>query len=175
VLLTDEQIAESQVVKYAAATEENGILTAKIAGAEPAPITPEQLSGFRAYMQEIKDAGVQIVYVNQDADWFRASIKIWYNPSEIDNRGISIIGGNEPVRETIENFLSSLPFNGQFRQDKLVDAIQQVPGVVTVIVPRIETSTTGAVWEQIEGIHLPMSGYYKVWRPEDLIIEYLPA
>lgn len=56
--LTDEELEAAQVVKNAAAVEENAIVYLKVASGTPAPLTAEQEAGLTAYMKEVKDAGV---------------------------------------------------------------------------------------------------------------------
>lgn len=172
--LTDEELETAQVVKNAAAVEENAIVYLKVASATPAPLTTEQEAGLTAYMKEVKDAGVVLRIRNTAADNYKAVLNIWYNPMILNSNGGGIVAGGEPVRECVENFLASLPFNGEYRNDALVDAIQAVEGVVIVQLESAQTKASGSsAWNYVSGYAVPYAGYYTIAQDTDLTINYI--
>jgi len=171
--LTDEDLNTAQVVKNAAAVEENAIVYLKVASATPAPLSASEEAGLTAYMKEVKDAGVVLRIRNVAADKYRATLNVWYNPMVITSTGAGIVAGGEPVRDRIKEFLKALPFNGEYRNDAMIDAVQAVEGVVMAELVTAETCQNGSsVWNQVTGYAVPYAGYYTIAQDSDLTIKY---
>lgn len=171
--LTDEQIEAMRPVKYAAAIEKAGIVYLKITGEGRTPVSPDEHAGFLAYIKEIKDAGTVIEVINVPADYFRLQITIYYDPMVLNNAGIAP-DGTTPVENTIRRFIENLPFNGEYRNAALVDALQAVEGVVIPESELAETSRNGTEWIPVEAKYNPYSGYCKIYDDADLRISYVP-
>jgi hypothetical protein len=175
--MTDEQVTAAQVVKYAAAVEKAAVVYLKIATAnsgEPAPLTPAQAEGFEAYIKEVKDAGVVVEVINEPAEYFRLTMTVYYDPMVLDDTGMAFSAGVNPVQDTIKYFIKNLPFNGEYRNVALVDALQRIEGVVIPELRLAETSRDGQSWEQIDAKSIPYSGYYKIYDDADLNITFTP-
>ncbi len=171
--LTEEELETANVVKNAAAVEENAIVYLKVASATPAPLSAAEEAGLSSYMTEIKDAGVVLRIRNVAADHYRATLRVWYNPMVLTSTGAGIVAGGEPVRDKIREFLKTLPFNGEYRNDALVDAVQAVDGVVMAELVTAETCLDGSsVWNQVVGYAVPYAGYYTIANASDLTINY---
>lgn len=171
--LTEEKIDAMKVVKHAAAVDDNAIVYVKVAKSGPATLSDDELRGLEAYFGEVKDAGVVLRVLNNEADEFKASLTVWVNPMVITSTGVGISQGNEPVRDAIERFLTTLPFNGEYRNDSLVDAVQNVEGVEIVELYNVATKVYGASeWEDVVGYSVPYSGYYKIYERTNLNITY---
>lgn len=163
--MSEDAISTARVVKYAAAVEKNAVVYIKIAGDEsgaPVQLSDEQAAGFKAYIKEIKDAGVKIEVVNLPADRYSLEMMIYYDPMVLTSTGASLLGG-DPVRDCIRNFLKDLPFNGEYRNSALVDALQRVPGVVMPELVLARKSLDGVGWQTIEAYAVPDSGYFKIY------------
>jgi hypothetical protein len=175
--MTDEQIEDARIIKYAAAVERSAVVYLKIAtqtDGAPHPVSADEKAAFVEYIGEVKDAGVVIEIVNEPAEHFRVKMDIYYNPMVINGKGQSFEGGY-PVVETIQNYIKNLPFNGEYRNAALVDALQAVDGVVIPELILAETGVDGIAWEQVKAKANPYSGYYKVYDEEnDLKINYIP-
>ncbi|MFS6554654.1 hypothetical protein VPJ68_03970, partial [Parabacteroides distasonis] len=111
---------------YAVATESNTVVYIKVARQDadgnPAKLTDTQLAGLRAYLDEIKDAGVSVQVRNEPADDMRIALVIYYDPTllSLDGNGAGILAdGSEPVREAVQSVITGLPFNGVFRKSDL--------------------------------------------------------
>lgn len=165
---TDEQIALERVVKYAAAVEQAGVVIIKVAtelDGERMPLDGDQEEALTAYLKEIKDAGVKLSLVNEEANSFTATLDIYYDPMVLNASLNSLANGGNPVREAIADFIVNLPFNGEYRNAALVDRLQLVPGVV---IPELHASA-------IDGAAIlakanPASGYMKVYDEADLVL-----
>jgi hypothetical protein len=56
----------------------------------------------------------------------------------------------------------------------LVDALQQIEGVIIPELHLAETSRDGQRWEQVNAKSIPYSGYYKIYNDDDLNITFTP-
>jgi len=176
---TDDQIEDSQVVKYSAVTEgEDGKLRIKIAGIsgdDLAPISGPQLISFTEYIKRIKDAGVKISIVNQVSDKLSLDLKIYYNPLIIDGTGQRIDGAdNTPVQNAVKTFLKNQPFNGVFVLAYLVDALQKIDGVVIPHVNQCLTKYGTFSFTSVDVQYIPDSGYLRFENDSDLTITFIP-
>ncbi|MDR3133219.1 MAG: hypothetical protein LBU42_04260 [Prevotellaceae bacterium] len=174
--LTDEQVKAAQVVRHVSASESDGIVYLKIAGdqgGDPAPLPADTYNAFKEYMAEVKDAGVVIEIINDPAKHFRLQMTVYYNPMVLNETGVSLSDGTTPVQDVIKKFIKSLPFDGEYQNAKLVDALQAVDGVVIPELHLAESSEDGFEWTQINAKEKPLSGYYKVYDESDLNITYV--
>ena len=129
--MSEEAVARAHVVKHAVAVEsvDSGVLTIKVAGERDGvrgPLSGDHERQLRAYIGEIKDAGVRIGLVNMEGDGFECELDVWFDvmrSEEVVRRGVE-----SAVRDYVEN----LPFNGVFTNMGLVDSVQGVGGVKVV-------------------------------------------
>jgi hypothetical protein len=169
--IPDSEITAAQVVKYAAAVEKSGVVYLKVSGNRE-PISEAQQTAFEAYIKDVKDAGVVVEVVNTPPQHFRLTMTVWYDPMVLDATGARMKDGTFPVKEAIENFISNLKFNGEYRNTALVDVLQQIEGVVIPELQLAELSDDGTVWTAIDAKATPNSGYCKVYEDSDLNITY---
>lgn len=162
--LTDEAIADMQIVKYASAEETNGALYVKVAkdnAGVRGQLTEDEVNALTSYMNEVKDAGVRIYIRNAPAVDFKIDITIYYNPQVLNGNGESLIDGGTPVVGAIKDYIENLPFNGEFRNVELIDRLQQVNGVV---IPELEGTysriTNEDNYSPINAKEKSYSGYY---------------
>jgi hypothetical protein len=164
---TAEDIEGFQVVKFAAATETDTTIYIKVATESAGvkqPLSAEQLAGLKAYIKEVKDAGVRVDIINAPACYLTLSMKIYYDPMVLDATGknISTSAAEETVKNAIKSYIENLPFNGEYSNMALTDVIQQVEGVKIVEITDAEESRTGSAndYTQIDVKTIPYSGYY---------------
>jgi hypothetical protein len=127
--MSDADIKAAQIVKYATAVELNGLLVVKIATGESGNLTPipeEYETAFKAYMNEIRDAGVRVSVVNQIGDRFACELTIYYDSILLESKVEGM------VLDAIKTYITGLPFNGEYSNMALVDAVQVVDGVNVV-------------------------------------------
>ena len=158
---TEGDIAAACGVKHAVAMESKdaSLLTIKVAGESGGvrkPITAEQEKQLKAYINEIKDAGVRTALVNMEADTFDCTVDIYYN-AMLDPAVVQTA-----CRDVICDYIENLPFNGEYTNMALVDRLQEVEGVKIV---ELRGSTAQAVNEstttQINARLTPAAGYFR--------------
>ena len=181
---TDAEIEASKVIKYSAVTEleAESRLIIKIAtetGDILSPVNTEQLNNFKAYIAEVKDAGVSVTIINYLPDRLRLNMRLVRDALVLDSNGMNRQEGNFPVNEVINEFLKNLPFNGQLSIQKLEQKILEVPGVNDLSIDLAETSwidptvtnTDGTAaygqWIPIDLSAIPVSGYFTINLEEE--------
>lgn len=157
--MTDGDIEAAQVVKYAAATEsaDASLLTIKVAGeadGQRAPLDAATETALLAYLREVKDAGVRIALVNQDADRFRCEVAVWYDPM------LTSATVEAACRKAIGQYIQNLPFNGEYTNMALIDALQTVEGVRIAEMKGASVQVAGEqTLTAIDARHRPVAGY----------------
>lgn len=179
-----EVIESEMVVKYASAVEYQGRLYVKVAGgtATKEPLPMAEQTALESYFSEIKDAGVILELVNEDADHYALEMDIYYDPMVFNANGLRLDSGADTVRDMIKDFVQNqIPFNGEYRNALVVDALQKLNGVVIPELKVAKTCSHAAFiagepipWQTIQAKHLPVSGYYKVYDPDDLQLTFIP-
>lgn len=171
--LTDQQIESSKVIKYCAVNEavNESRLIIKIATQDTdgnlEPISPDQLTAFKEYLNEVKDAGNTITVTNYLPDLLYLNMIIYYDPLLFSSDGTLLIDGSRPVETAINTFLKNLPFNGVLQLVKLVDALQEVQGVEIPHVTQASSAWINANSGDynspvvINVYKIPESGYFK--------------
>lgn len=168
---TEEQIEASKIVKYAAVTQPPGRLVIKIAGEVNNVLTPiptEAQISFIEYAEEFKWGGVDIDVINFLPDRLYLVIQIERDALVLDANGMSILNGNYPVNDAIQEYMKELPFDGQLVLAHLTDKLQKVPGVK---IPTILSAESSWIVAEVGGYGppqpiyiktIPVSGYFEV-------------
>lgn len=159
--MSDEEIAACRVVKHATANEEvnTSVLTIKVAGETDSgtrcPLSAELATQLSAYIAEVKDAGVKITLVNQSPDVLNCAVDVYYNPLLTSN------DVQTACRASIDQYIANLPFNGEYSNMALLNALQTVEGVKIV---NFTSATAQGVDDaqpvQINGRYTPAAGYF---------------
>ena len=164
---SDDEIAQAQVVKFAAVTESGATLYLKISGEEsgrPKKLDASQKAAFEAYLHEYKDAGVRVDVTSEQGDYLRISLDVYYNPLLLTATGQSKSDGTYPVEDAIKSYIEQLPFNGEYRNNALVDAIQQTTGVVMVQLHSAAQSVDNVTYNPVTAFCTPFAGYFEYDR-----------
>lgn len=160
--MTDEEITAARVVKHAVADESDdaSLLTIKVAGEQGGrrcPLDAQTESQLKAYIAEIKDAGVRTSLVNIAPDRFNCELDIYFDPMLLASAVEST------CREAIQNYIENLPFNGEYTNMALVDQLQKIDGVR---IPELRSATTVAAGESvvtaIDARCVPAAGYFEM-------------
>ena len=107
------------------------IVNVKVAKQEPPiKLTPTELTSFKGYLDEISFAGVQYNAISLDADQVLIGAQVYYNGQYSASIQADVI-------LALNNYLSSVPFDGFIRLSKIEDAIQSVTGVNDVILNNV--------------------------------------
>lgn len=170
---TDEQIQTSKIVKYSAVTEaeKESRLIVKIAteqGEKLSPVSATQYDAFKAYIAEIKDAGVKITIINYLPDRLKLNLRIVRDALVLDENGMNRQTAKFPVNDAIQEFMKELPFNGELSLQKLEEKLLAVDGVQDLSLDLAQTAwidaETGSYghWQSIDIAKIPISGYFEV-------------
>lgn len=159
--MTESEIAALRVVKHAVATESRdaSLLTIKVAGGSAGSrrrLTAEEEQQLGAYINEIKDAGVRILLVNQEADTFGCTVDVYYNgmlePGPVQGA----------CEDAIRDYIENLPFNGEYTNMALVDRLQNVAGVKIVELRESNAQAANETTTTVINARLiPAAGYFK--------------
>lgn len=128
--LTDEQIESSKIVAKCSC-EQSGTTFPTIlikAVTEQGAMTEDQLTKFTAYISEIADAGMKVSVVSQNPDKLGLSITIMYDPLICDAEG-NVANVGKSVEDYINDYLSSLEYNGKFYPNMLERYLMSCEGV----------------------------------------------
>lgn len=144
---------DKQTVTYATAYDspDSSLLIIKVAKGDTGelmPLTAEEMTLFEAYMAEIKDAGVRLSIVSQAGDPFACVMDVLYSAEKEESEVIN------DVKRAIKEYLNGLPFNGEYSNMALTDAVQSVEGV-KVVEFRSASSGSG-----IDTRFTPAAGYF---------------
>ncbi|MDE5688579.1 MAG: hypothetical protein K2I18_08155 [Paramuribaculum sp.] len=169
--MEDTQIVACKVVRHATATESKdaSLLTIKVAGengGNRCPLTYEQEEKLKAYIAEIKDAGVRVNLINQSADEFSCAIDVYYDDL--------LLPGNveSSCRSVISEYVENLPFNGEYTNMALVDRLQQVEGVKIIELKESKVHVDGeSAYTSVDARIIPAAGYFKT---KDIDIKMIP-
>lgn len=142
-----------QVVRYAAVRDKGTSVQILVSGDEkgtPVPLSNDVLTVFKQYMNRVKIAGVILNVISRESDSLSISATITIDPLVLDESGTKLSDGSKPIEDAITNHLKSIVYGGTFNKTKLVDAIQQVDGVVDVELESCKYMSSGT-WVSIAG------------------------
>lgn len=170
----DEEIVNaSKIVKYAAVYETDDLsrVIVKIAGESGeilSPLSEPEKNAFTAYIRDIRWAGVNVDVINYLPDRLLINIQIKRNPLVLDNSGVSILNGNNPVVEALKEFMKELPFDGELKLSAMVDKLQNITGVSDATILSAQSSWIDAELgnygtpQPIFISTIPVSGYFEI-------------
>jgi hypothetical protein len=177
--LTEDQVAEQKIIAFSAVVEQAKGLRLKVArivDGDLNALTAQQLESFETYMNRIKDAGITpLVVESLPPDNLKLELIIYYNPLVLGNDGSRLDGTNpDPVGNRIRDYLKNLPFNGTLVLAYLVDALQQVDGVVIPHIVQAQAKYGTLAYSAIPVMYSPDAGYLRIQEDEDLTITFIP-
>jgi hypothetical protein len=98
-----------------------------------AKLSSSELTAFQTYWNDIGFAGIQYNAISLDADLIEVNAQIYY-----DGQYTTVIQAN--VEAAINNFLASIPFDGQLLISSLETAILATTGVKDVVINSVKAS-----------------------------------
>jgi hypothetical protein len=161
---------------------QNGELVIKIATENAGvlqPLTDPQLVRFKAYLQQIKDAGNRLRFINQPADSLKINLTVHVDPLIIDLQTGQLLtpplgaGGLFPIKNAIDKYLANLEFNGGFVREFFRDELQKADGVKLPIINNLESQFAGFPLVPIIEMKVPEAGYFAIDNA-NLTINYVP-
>lgn len=150
-----EQVSEKKrVVKYVAVRDRGSsveILASGETGGQPAILSEDVLTAFKQYLNRVKIAGVILSVRSLPADSISITATIRIDPLVIDRTGTRIEDGSFVVENAVNAYLRNIIYGGTFNKTKLVDAIQNVEGVLDVELHACKYSTDRMTYNDING------------------------
>lgn len=160
----DTVIEEHRIVKHAVAVDDYASsrrLILKVAGEDGGgkrqPLTDEEAERLEWYISQIKYAGVPTRLINSEGDTFNCQVTVWYDPV----LSAETVQGN--CADAIKAYIENLPFNGEYSNMALTDALQRVAGVKVVgTVTAQRRAANEDITRDIPDKERPFAGYYQV-------------
>lgn len=143
-----------QIVKYAAVRDAGKFIRMLVSGdknGRPSRLEDADLIPFKEYMNRVKIAGVVLEIDSYAPDIIRVIAECTVDPLVIDAQGRRIIDGSYPVVDAINNYLNNIDYGGTFNKNRLIDAIQNVRGVVDIRLISVQYSINSGIYIPIEG------------------------
>ena len=106
-------------------------------------LSTSEKTSFDAYIDRIKPAGTNITIVSAAADDMKLSITVTFDPLVIETDGSTPLRGRliatpttYPIEDAVIDYIQQIDFDSYFKVMDLVDAIQEVDGVLNVTVQK---------------------------------------
>jgi len=127
------------------------------------PVVINQLiikNQIKNYAERVFDAGVHFEIYSNEADDYQCTILIHYDPLVLDSKGKRIDGTNDtPVIDAINGYFISFPFDSEFSNMALTDAIQLVEGVRVAQILTSKARPSFGSFTDIPSTYISQSGY----------------
>lgn len=177
--LTEDQIAEQQIIAFSAVTEQSKGLRLKVARIvdnDLNALSEQQLESFSEYMRRIKDAGVNpLIIESLPPDSLKLEMIIYYNPLVLGSDGSRLDGTDaDPVGNGVRDYLKNLPFNGTLVLAYLIDALQQIDGIVIPHIEHAEARYGILPYTAFDVKYNPDAGYLRILQEDDMQITFIP-
>lgn len=163
-----------RIVKYAACTPGRNInvLVAKEGTTQRyAKLEPDELIASQRYFDVIKPAGEQVFVNTFDPDELNVSVKIYYNPLQLNGNGYLLSDyKTQPVNDAVKSHIENIVFNGILKESALEDSIQQAVGITDVVDLVLEVKFGNNSFEPISRVYQARSGWMVI---NEINVEYV--
>ena len=168
--------AAAQIVKCVAITPTDigGVLvkvSTKTNSGLPIMLSATEAAALQGYWDNLKPVGTPVEVRSVEAD----RIKLYLNVKFDSYLPIPQIQAQ--VEAAVVKYITTLEFGGIFIASKLIDAIQQVTGIMDVWTTSIEAKPFGGNYGQIGNDYVPYAGYMEIdpATPLSTTINYIPS
>lgn len=173
--ISPEEQERAAVVRYAVASEYQGVVHIKVAGADkdkkPTALPTATLTALTRYLEVIKDAGVQLRISSATGDELRLTLTLYLTPSLLIN-GKPSEDFDKRIRQTITSNVADLPFDGVFRPADLVIALSKLSGIeASEVNSAAARPSSYDSFIPFTGYHRPSAGYFLL---SNLSLNYKP-
>jgi hypothetical protein len=133
-----------------------------------------ELVPFGAYMEQIKDAGVDLECTSDNSDKMRLTATVQVDPKLFYEDGGSVgNSGTFPIKEAFKEYLNLLPFDGIYQKTAHIDHVQKLNGVRAVEINFCDvTYGVNKPSEKVFDGYRPFSGWIRFADDIDLTIIY---
>lgn len=126
----------------------------------PEKLTSPEKTAFASYIDGLVYAGTQYAVISDDPDDIKLDLEIVFDPLVLSVDGSLITDPtNFIVRDTINNFISNLPFNGVLNLTSLIDTLQLIDGVVDPVLNSAFAKYGGFPYSAIDKNYVPFAGH----------------
>jgi len=124
-----------KIIKHCSVLEVyNGIMV-KVNKSSFATLTNAEKTALETYLGRVKFAGTSVSVYSLQPDDLTLGISITRNPMLLNADGTAVGGdGTNLIGAAIGGYLDGIVYGGVFNKTRLLDAVQQVPGVEDVII-----------------------------------------
>lgn len=148
------------VVKRCAIEDPAGLVRIKVAKLDasglPTPLDSPELEGLQSYMGKVAGAGDFLEFINQEADSLKLYMDVDYDPQ------VTLNTVKSAVEQVVTSYIANLPFNAQLRLTSLIDAIQQVNGVVDARIGLAEGKPLNQTYSTITSTYVARAGHMRI-------------
>lgn len=123
--------ATKRIITQVAVIEVNGLLIFKLSKAS-GPLNSDELLAFFEYMRKVRFAGTNFQIISANPDLLKIAYDVYYDPL------VPLPTVKTGVETAINDFISSLPFDGKLNLTKLTSKIEEAYGVVDPILTTAE-------------------------------------
>lgn len=164
-----------RIVARASATEQGGnvlLKVAKVVNGIPEKLSEDELLAFMGYIAKIKFAGTFCPVVSTDSDLMSASLDVYYDPTVINTLGQLLSNtAIKPAEVAINDYLSTLPWDGVMLKSAVVDAVQKAVGVEDVVLNLLQAKAHSALnYTTVTRTYRSVAGYITI---DNLLINYI--
>jgi len=170
----------SRIIARCAVVETGGklrILVAKLVGGVVTKLSDAELSAFDDYIKKIRPAGTKVVTVSSDPDYFKLTVRAFYDPEVLAGDGSLLSDPTSfPLRDAINGYISNLPFDGRLGLTFLVDQMQKASGIVNPELLTSQAKYGSIAYADIITEYIPDAGYLIIdpAYPLNTSITYIP-
>lgn len=170
----------ARIIKRAAAEENDEVINmkfAKLSGSLTIPLTLIEKNAFKAYMEKVKPAGIDINYITDNPDDLKLYISVLFDPMVLTSSGESIANpGVFPVEDAVNNFIGELTFNGTLELCFANDAIQKASGVISSYITNAQARYGANAFVTFAERYISNAGHLAIYSgaPLSSTITYTP-
>lgn len=158
-----------RIIAFASYDEQGGLLVLRVAkddgNGNPTPLSATEREQVAEYVRRIRFAGTATSVQSNVADTLQVDMTVYYDglytPSSLKTQIVS----------AMKAYLSDIEFGGVLVRNKLIDAIQSVPGVQDIVITRLEATDYRGIVTAIDRIYKAQAGYMELdtvgRNPED--------
>lgn len=155
-----------RIVVQAGVTEDpvSGRLAIKAAKANSTPLAADELAALKEYVSKVKYAGVLADVYSIDADDLKLVAIVKVDKQVIGSNGLLLSDTSKaPVWDAISNYIRLLPFTSVLNNTALIDAIQEVKGVLDVTITGSFTKRpVSNTWVEYQRETVSLAGHLKL-------------
>lgn len=149
---------DAQIVDRVAVSHGIGKGVIKAAKSGSVALDEPERDALLSYIQRIQPLGSNILLISQSGDVLKYNLKVYFDP--IVPKSEVMANVDSAVASYLEELAFADGINGIFYSSKLVDKIQEVSGVVDVLVVSLTGTPSGATSEtQFDRKYLPVAGH----------------